>query len=67
MRNIICGHYDTNAINGIAIESCNTTDICDVWQTAYNQLKAHGEAPNIHILDSKCSKDMKNIVKEAQL
>ena len=24
-------HYDTNTINGIAIKSCNTTDICYAW------------------------------------
>ena len=46
-------HYDNNTINGIAIKSRNTTEICDAWQTAYDLLKAHGEAPNIHILDKK--------------
>ena len=60
-------HYDTNTINGIAIKSCNTTDICDAWQTAYELLKSHGEAPNIHILDNKCSRDMKTIFKEAHV
>ena len=60
-------HYDTNNINGIAIKRCNTTDICDTWQTAYQLLKAHDEAPNIHILDNKCPRDMKTIFKEAQV
>ena len=35
-------HYDTNTINGIAIKSRNTTEICDAWQTAYELLKSHG-------------------------
>ena len=60
-------NYDTNTINGIAIKSRNTTDICDAWQTAYKLLKAHGEAPNIHILDNECSRDTKTIFKEAQV
>ena len=60
-------HYDTNNINGIAIKSRNTTDICDAWKTVYDELKAHGEAPNIHILDNECSKDMKKSFKEAQV
>ena len=60
-------HYDTNTINGIAIKSRNTTDTCDAWQTAYDILKAHGEATNIHILDNKCSRDMKKIFKEIQV
>ena len=53
-------HYDTNTINGIAIKSRNTTEICDAWQTVYDQLKAHSEAPNIY-------KDMKTIFKETQV
>ena len=60
-------HYDTNTINGIAIKSRNTRDICEAWQTAYDLLKAHGEAPNIHILDNECSRYMKTIFKEAQV
>ena len=60
-------HYHTNTRNGIAIKSRNTTDICGAWQTAYDQLKAHYEAPNIHILDKECSKDMNTIFKEAQV
>ena len=36
-------------------------------QTAYEILKTHGEAPNIHILDNECSRDMKTILKEAQV
>ena len=60
-------HYDTNTINGITIKSRNTTDICDAWQTAYELLKSHGEAPNINILDNKCSRDMKKIFKETQV
>ena len=60
-------HYDTNTINGIAIKSRNTTDICDAWQTAYELLKAHGEARNIRIIDNECSGDMKKIFKESQV
>ena len=60
-------HYDTNTIQGIAIKSCNTTDICQAWKTAYEQLKAYGETPNIHILDNKCSQDTKNMFKEAHV
>ena len=60
-------HYDTNTINGNEIKSHNTTDICDTWQIPYAQLKAHGEAPNIHIIDNKCSKEMKTIFKESQV
>ena len=48
--------YDTNTIHGIAIKSCNTTDICNAWQTYYDKLKAHGKAQNIHIIGNKCSK-----------
>ena len=49
-------HYHTNARNGIAVKSRNTTDICDTWKTAYDQLKAHYEAPNIHILDKDATR-----------
>ena len=56
-------HYDINTINGISIKSRNTIDICNAWQTAYDKLKSHGEAPNIRILDNECSKDMKTISK----
>ena len=60
-------HFDTNTINGIAIKSRNTTDTCNTWQTAYELLKAHSKAPNIHILDNKCSGDTQTIFKEAQV
>ena len=60
-------NYDTNTINGIAIKSRNTTDICGAWQKSYKLLKSHGEAPNIHILNNKCSREMKTIFKEAQV
>ena len=60
-------HYDANTINGIVIKIRNTTEICEAWQTAYYQLKARGEAPNIHILDKKISNDTKTIFKESQV
>ena len=50
-------HYDTNTIYGIPIKCRSTSDICQAWLKAYAILKTHGEAPNIHILDNKCSKD----------
>ena len=60
-------HYDTNTINGIAIKSHNTTETCDAWQITYELLKAHSEAPNIHILGNECSRDTKTIFNEAQV
>ena len=42
-------------------------NICRVWKLAYEQLKAHGETPNIHILDNECSQDMKNMFKDEQV
>ena len=63
---VVFYHYDTNTIQRIAIKSHNTTDICQVCKTAYEQLKAHDETPKIHILDNECSHDTKNMFKEAQ-
>ena len=54
-------------MHSVLIKSRNTTDICQVWKTAYEQLKAHGERLNIHILDNICSYNMMNIFKEAQV
>ena len=46
-------HYNTSTITGWAINSHNPADICEAWQAANDELKAHGEAPNIHILDNE--------------
>ena len=44
---------------GQAIKSRNTLDICDAWKFVFNEFKSHGEAPNVHILDNECSREMK--------
>ena len=52
-------HYDTNNILDIPIKSHNTSDLCEAWLQAFKVFKAHSELPNIHILDNKCSGEMK--------
>ena len=52
-------HYDTNTIMGQALKSRSTADLCEAWTKAFDELKAHGEAPNLHILDNECSREMK--------
>ena len=54
-------HYDTNVILGYALKSRTTTDICAAWNIAFKNLKSHGEAPNVHILDNECSNEMKTM------
>ena len=54
-------HYDTNSIIGIPIKSFNTSALCDTWQETFDMFKSHSETPNIHILDNKCSSDMKDM------
>ena len=54
-------HYDTNFIMGIPIKSRNAPELCEAWHTAFAIFKAHGETPNIHILDNECSKQMKTM------
>lgn len=60
-------HFDTNSVHGIAIKIRNTADICKAWETVYDLLKAHGEAPNIHILDNECPESMKSMFREAKV
>ena len=51
--------YDTNTIHDVPIKSRHTENIVTAWQTTFDILKKHGEAPNIHILDNECSYYMK--------
>ena len=54
-------------MHGIEIKSCNMTGIREAWEAAYDQLKVHGEAPNIHILDNKCPNSMKLMFKKSKV
>ena len=54
-------HYDTNTIYTHAIKNRNAESICEAWQKCYDMYKAHGESPNIHILDNECLEAMKNM------
>ena len=49
---------------GHALTSCNKADICKAWQKTFDNLKAHGETPNLHMLDNECSKEMKLIFQD---
>ena len=60
-------HYDTNTIHAVAIKSRHTENIVTAWQTTFDILKLHGEAPNIHILDNECSYYMKQAFNIAEV
>ena len=51
-------------MHGVTIKSRNTADIYKAWKISYGLLKAHGEAPNIYILDNEYSESMKAMFRE---
>ena len=54
-------HYDINNILGIPIKNCNTSDLYEAWLQAFKMFQAHGATPKVHILDNKCSWEMKQM------
>ena len=60
-------HYDTNTIMVYAIKSRNTPELCEAWTKAFDNLKAHSENPNFHILDNECSREMKLMFQSANV
>ena len=52
-------HYITNTIHAVPIKGRDAQYITQAWKDIFVILKRHGEAPNIHILDNKCSNEMK--------
>ena len=52
-------HYDTNSIHMVPIKSRYTQHIIQAWNKIFITLKKYSDAPNIYILDNKCSHEMK--------
>ena len=46
-------HYDINSIHALPIKSRHVDRISQAWQTIFDTLKYHSEAPEFHILDNK--------------
>ena len=44
----------------VPIKSHHAENITKAWNTTFQTLKLHGEAPNIHILDNECLREMKD-------
>ena len=53
-------HYDTNSIHVTAIPNRQAATITKAFLNLLTTLKTHGEAPDLHILDIKCSRDLRN-------
>ena len=55
-------HVDTNSIHARAVNNRQDATIRDAWvDTSFETLKAHGEAPSLHILDNEFSDDIKQV------
>ena len=52
-------HYDTNSIHATAIPNRQAATITKAWKHNFDVLKAHGETPDLHILDNECSNDLR--------
>ena len=53
-------NHDTNSIPALPIPNRQATTLCDAWESTYKVLIKQGHPPNLHILDNKLSKDLKN-------
>ena len=53
-------HYDTNTIHAVAIPNRQAASIRNAWETVHKKLIQQGHAPNLHILDNKCSQELKD-------
>ena len=51
--------YDSNAILTEPLPGHQGSVITKAWQKTHNRLKENRYAPNIHILDNECSRDLK--------
>ena len=60
-------HFDTNIIHSIHIKNRKAHIIKDVWIEVYAKIKHHGETFNWHILDNKCSYDLKVAFKKSDV
>ena len=52
-------HYNTNSIDAVLIKSRHTHKITKAWEDVFSLLKKRGKALDIHILNNKCSFEMK--------
>jgi hypothetical protein len=54
-------HHDTiNSIHAAAIPNRQAASIRQAWETTHIKLLQQGHPPNLHILDNKCSQDLKD-------
>jgi hypothetical protein len=51
--------YDTNAILSKPLKSRQASELTTAWTKLHEKLQANGFAPNLHILDNKCSEELK--------
>ena len=56
----VFNNYDTNSIHATSIPNRQAASICTAWENNYKSLIQHGHPTDIHILDNKCSQDLKN-------
>ena len=52
-------HYDANSIHAWPLPNRQAGSIKKAWTEVYDLLKVHGEVLNLHILDNKCSDDLR--------
>jgi hypothetical protein len=51
--------YDSNAILSKPTKTKQASELTAVWINLHNRLKVNGYAPELHILDNKCSSKLK--------
>ena len=56
---LIVYDFDSNAILAEALNSRRGGEIKRAWKKIHTKLKNRGVAPNIYVLDNKCSSDLK--------
>ena len=52
---LVLYNYDTNSIHAHLLKNRQALEITTAWTACHKHLRQNGAAPNLHILDNKCS------------
>jgi len=53
-------HHATNTVHAKAIPNRQAASVRNAWEKTHKKLVQQGHAPNLHILDNKCSQELKD-------
>jgi hypothetical protein len=59
--------YDSNAILSKPLKNRQASELTNAWTKLYEKFQSNGYAPELHILDNKCSEDLKKAFKKYQV